>query len=143
MTNEKSLRKTFFRKWPSKKAPTRKRRLFLGEMLERRTLLASNFTFVLITDAHVGDNHPQDLTYLHQAVDQINLLNPLPEAVLFDGDSTDSATNAEFDALMTEMNRLNPAIIKAPVPGNHDAQTQTLAAGYQVKVQNAADPNFK
>src|SRR3954451_239067 len=114
MKNGQSLRKALFGTLPSKKAPAQEQRLYLGEMLESRTLLSSNFTFVVIADPHIVTTQPTALINLHDAVDRINLMSPLPKAVLFDGDLTDTASNAEFDALVGEMNRLNPAIIKAP-----------------------------
>jgi predicted phosphodiesterase len=60
----------------------------------------SSFSFVQISDSHIGFNKPanQDVTgTLKLAIDKINALSVRPELLLHTGDITHSAKPAEFD----------------------------------------------
>lgn len=88
----------------------------------------SPFTFVQLSDSHVGFNGPPDplgTKAFERAVDTINGLTQRPDLVLFTGDLThDSEDKDEHARRMKQFKeisgRLNVPMIKC-VPGEHDA----------------------
>ncbi len=85
----------------------------------------SAFSFVQISDSHIGFNKPanQDVTgTLQLALDKINALPHQPDLLLHTGDITHSSKPAEFD---TAQQMINGAKAGATfyVPGEHDIAT--------------------
>ena len=85
----------------------------------------SGFSFVQISDSHIGFNKPanQDVTgTLKQALDKINGLPGEPDLLLHTGDITHSSKAAEFD---TAQQLIKGAKAGATfyVPGEHDIAT--------------------
>src|SRR5215831_12542751 len=86
---------------------------------------AGDFSFVQISDSHIGFNKPAnpDVTAtLQAAIDKIGRLESRPEFILHTGDLTHSARAEEFDTLDQA---LKGAVAKQIyfVPGEHDMLT--------------------
>jgi Icc protein len=83
---------------------------------------AADFTFVQISDSHVGFNKPANADVngtLQLAVDQINRALRQPDMVLHTGDLTHSARAIEFDTLGQVLKGLRQREVFY-VPGEHD-----------------------
>src|SRR3954454_10163836 len=103
-----------------------------GEMMrwigKRNGEATSPFSFVQLSDAHVGFNGPPDLLgtkAFERAVEMINALPQQPDLVLFTGDLThdteDKDTHANRMRRFLEISkRMNVPLVKY-VPGEHDA----------------------
>ena len=88
----------------------------------------SPFSFVQLSDTHVGFNGPPDplgTAAFEHAVDVINALDPLPELVLFTGDLThDSEDASEHAKRMRKFREISARLrvkTRYHVPGEHDA----------------------
>jgi 3',5'-cyclic-AMP phosphodiesterase len=86
---------------------------------------ASGFSFVQISDSHIGFNKAanQDVTgTLKLAIDRINALHAAPDLLLHTGDITHSSKPAEFD---TAQQFIKSARVGETfyVPGEHDVAT--------------------
>jgi hypothetical protein len=82
----------------------------------------SSFSFVQISDSHIGFNKPanQDVTgTLKLAIDKINALSVRPELLLHTGDITPFAKPAEFDTAQ-QLIKSAKAGETFYVPGEHD-----------------------
>jgi Icc protein len=82
----------------------------------------SGFTFVQISDSHMGFNKPAntDVTAtLQAAVDKINTLPKTPDFVIHTGDLSHSSKPAEFDTLAQVMSSAKARQVFY-VPGEHD-----------------------
>ncbi len=87
--------------------------------------VASGFSFVQISDSHIGFNKPanQDVTAtLKLAIDKINALRTPPELLLHTGDITHSSRPAEFDTAQ-QLVKTARAGEHFYVPGEHDIAT--------------------
>ena len=83
---------------------------------------SAGFSFVQISDSHIGFNKPAnpDVTgTLQAAIDQINALEKQPDFVIHTGDLTHLAKVSEFDTLEQSLKGLRPSQIFS-VPGEHD-----------------------
>jgi len=88
----------------------------------------SPFTFVQLSDAHVGFNGPPDplgTKAFERAVEMINQLPQRPDLVLFTGDLTHDSEDKNVHAQRMKQfleisRRINVPLIKC-VPGEHDA----------------------
>jgi 3',5'-cyclic-AMP phosphodiesterase len=83
---------------------------------------AQGFSFVQISDSHIGFNKPanQDVTAtLKLAIDKINALPAPPELLLHTGDITHSSRPAEFDTAQ-QLIKTARAGETFYVPGEHD-----------------------
>ncbi len=88
----------------------------------------SPFTFVQLSDAHVGFNGPPDplgTKAFERAVEMVNQLPQRPDLVLFTGDLTHDTEDKDVHAqrmkqFMEISRRMNVPLIKH-VPGEHDA----------------------
>ena len=83
---------------------------------------AADFTFVQISDSHIGFNRPANADVnatLGAAIAQINALERQPDFVLHTGDLTHLAKAAEFDTLDQILQGLRRREIFY-VPGEHD-----------------------
>jgi 3',5'-cyclic AMP phosphodiesterase CpdA len=86
------------------------------------------FSFVQLSDAHVGFNGPPDplgTKAFERAVDMINALPQRPDLVLFTGDLTHDTEDKDVHAQRMKQfqeitKRINVPLIKC-VPGEHDA----------------------
>ncbi|HZQ68943.1 MAG TPA: metallophosphoesterase [Terriglobales bacterium] len=86
------------------------------------------FSFVQLSDAHVGFNGPPDplgTRAFERAVEMINALPQRPDLVLFTGDLTHDTEEKDVHALRMKQfleisKRINVPLIKC-VPGEHDA----------------------
>src|SRR5438309_11191903 len=86
------------------------------------------FSFVQLSDAHVGFNGPPDplgTKAFERAVDMINTLPQRPDLVLFTGDLTHDSEEKDVHAQRMKQfleisKRINVPLIKY-VPGEHDA----------------------
>jgi 3',5'-cyclic AMP phosphodiesterase CpdA len=99
--------------------PTSK--LFAATATDSKATTASSFSFVQISDSHIGFNKAanQDVTRtLKLAIDKINRL-PTPDLLLHTGDITQSSKPDEFD---TAQQVIQTARVGATfyVPGEHD-----------------------
>jgi len=91
----------------------------------RAAQAASGFSFVQISDSHIGFNKPanQDVTgTLKLALDKINALPATPDLLLHTGDITHSAKPAEFDTAQQLIHGVK-AGETFYVPGEHDIAT--------------------
>jgi len=82
----------------------------------------SDFSFVQISDSHIGFNKPAnpDVTgTLQVAIDKINALEKQPDFLLHTGDLTHLAKASEFDTLEQMLKNLHASEVVA-VPGEHD-----------------------
>jgi Icc protein len=83
---------------------------------------AADFTFVQISDSHIGINTPANIDVartLQVAVDQINAAVRQPDLILHTGDLTHLAKPAEFDELDQILKNLRQKEVFY-VPGEHD-----------------------
>jgi 3',5'-cyclic-AMP phosphodiesterase len=83
---------------------------------------AADFTFVQISDSHIGFNAPANIDVartLQVAVDQINAAVRKPDLILHTGDLTHLAKAAEFDKLDQILKGLRQKEVFY-VPGEHD-----------------------
>jgi Icc protein len=83
---------------------------------------AVDFTFVQISDSHIGFNKPANTDVnrtLQLAVDQINAAIHEPDLILHTGDLTHLARSAEFDTLDQILRGLRQKEVFY-VPGEHD-----------------------
>lgn len=83
---------------------------------------ASGFTFVQISDTHMGFDRPANTDVagtLQATVNKINALPHQPDLILHTGDLTHLAKAAEFDALDQQLKSLKQEQIFY-VPGEHD-----------------------
>jgi 3',5'-cyclic AMP phosphodiesterase CpdA len=88
----------------------------------RKERAASDFTFVQISDSHIGFNkaaNPDVTGTLTTAVDRINDLRVTPQFVIHTGDMTHSARPAEFDGMDGALQQLRAKDVFF-VPGEHD-----------------------
>jgi 3',5'-cyclic-AMP phosphodiesterase len=91
----------------------------LGAPMEK----AADFTFVQISDSHIGFNKPANTDVNHTlqvAVGQINAAVRRPDLILHTGDLTHQAKAAEFDTLEQILKGLRQKQVFY-VPGEHDA----------------------
>ena len=89
---------------------------------KKKTEKASGFTFVQISDTHIGFNRPANTDVagtLRATVDKINALPHQPDLILHTGDLTHLAKAEEFDALDQNLKSLKQGQIFY-VPGEHD-----------------------
>jgi 3',5'-cyclic AMP phosphodiesterase CpdA len=81
-----------------------------------------DFTFVQISDSHIGFNKPAntDVTgTLHAAIEKINATEPEPDFIIHTGDLTHQAKAVEFDTLDQSLKSLRQRQVFY-VPGEHD-----------------------
>jgi hypothetical protein len=103
--------------------PTSK--LFAATPGVRAAQAASDFSFVQISDSHIGFNKPanQDVAgTLKLAIDKINAMPTTPDFLLHTGDITQSAKAAEFDTAMQIIKGSRIGDVHY-VPGEHDTAT--------------------
>jgi len=82
----------------------------------------ADFTFVQISDSHIGFNKPAnpDVTgTLQTAIEKINVLEKQPDFLIHTGDLTHLAKASEFDTLDQALKSLRQRQIFY-VPGEHD-----------------------
>ncbi len=82
----------------------------------------ADFTFVQISDSHIGFNRPANtdvVATLQASIDKINSLSQQPELILHTGDLTHLAKAQEFDALEQNLKALKQREVFY-VPGEHD-----------------------
>jgi Icc protein len=102
----------------------------------------SDFTFVQISDSHIGFTlpaNPDVLGTLNATVDAINALPQQPAFVMHTGDVTHLSKPEQFDTAKSVLGRL-----KAPVfviPGEHDAIGTEGAQRFAAAFPNAAAPD--
>jgi 3',5'-cyclic-AMP phosphodiesterase len=102
----------------------------------------SDFTFVQISDSHIGFSlpaNPDVLGTLNETIDRINALPQQPAFVMHTGDVTHLSKVEQFDAAKSVLGRL-----KAPlfvIPGEHDAIGTEGAARFAAAFPNAAAPD--
>jgi len=102
----------------------------------------SDFTFVQISDSHIGFSlpaNPDVLATLNETVDKINALPQQPAFVMHTGDVTHLSKVEQFDTAKSVLGRL-----KAPlfvIPGEHDAIGTEGAARFAAAFPNAAAPD--
>jgi Icc protein len=83
---------------------------------------AADFSFVQISDTHIGFNRPANTDVvgtLHAAIDKINALPVQPDLILHTGDLTHDAKAEEFDTLDQSLKSLRQRDVLY-VPGEHD-----------------------
>lgn len=88
----------------------------------RKAEKAADFTFVQISDTHMGFNRPANTDVaatLRATVDKINALPHQPDLILHTGDLTHLAKAAEFDSLEQNLKDLKQKQVFY-VPGEHD-----------------------
>lgn len=89
---------------------------------EERNTKTADFTFVQISDSHIGFNKPANADVnatLQAAVDQINAAIRQPDLILHTGDLTHLAKASEFDTLDQILKGLRQRQVFY-VPGEHD-----------------------
>jgi len=89
---------------------------------EKTKTKGADFTFVQISDSHIGFNKPANTDVngtLQLAVDQINAAIQQPDLILHTGDLTHLAKAAEFDTLSQILKGLRQTEVFY-VPGEHD-----------------------
>ncbi|WP_431858268.1 metallophosphoesterase family protein [Azospirillum sp.] len=99
----------------------------IGEALAAPT---AGFTFVQISDSHIGFNkeaNPDVGATLRAAVDGVNALPARPGFVVHTGDVTHLSKPAEFDAADQILGSMKAGSIHV-VPGEHDVLDETGAA---------------
>jgi 3',5'-cyclic AMP phosphodiesterase CpdA len=94
-----------------------------GGLLVSRPAAAatSTFSFVQISDSHIGFARPENpdvLGTLHKTIEAINALPQPPAFVVHTGDVTHLAKPAQFDAAKQVLSRLKVPLIV--LPGEHD-----------------------
>jgi 3',5'-cyclic-AMP phosphodiesterase len=88
----------------------------------RKKPRAEDFTFVQISDSHIGFNKPANpdvVGTLHTAIDRINSLDRAPDFLIHTGDLTHLARANEFDDLEQALTSLRQKQVFY-VPGEHD-----------------------
>ncbi|HVE43238.1 MAG TPA: alkaline phosphatase family protein [Planctomycetota bacterium] len=116
------------------------RRLLLGALFLSTAALpvpgfvaeAPLFQFVQISDSHIGLDPNKEAT-LNQIVDSINAMPTLPAFVIVTGDLTENGLAAEYTTFKSIMARLNPAVARHYMPGNHETMSGTWA-NYQAQI---------
>jgi 3',5'-cyclic AMP phosphodiesterase CpdA len=101
---------------------------FFGELGKKNGEAVTPFTFLQLSDAHVGFDGPPDplgTKAFERAVEMVNALPQRPDLVLFTGDLThdteDKDTHANRMRRFLEISkRMNVPLVKY-VPGEHDA----------------------
>ena len=91
-------------------------------ILAADTSVDADFTFVQISDSHIGFNKPAnpDVTgTLQAAIDKINRLERQPDFLIHTGDLTHLAKDSEFDTLDQTLKGLRQRHVFY-VPGEHD-----------------------
>jgi Icc protein len=102
----------------------------------------SDFTFVQISDSHIGfalPANPDVLGSFNATIDKINAMPQQPAFVIHTGDVTHLSKAEQFDTAKSVMGRL-----KAPVfviPGEHDAIGAEGAKRFAEAFPNAAAPD--
>jgi 3',5'-cyclic AMP phosphodiesterase CpdA len=94
----------------------------VSELLASNTSAKNGFTFVQISDSHIGFNKPANADVngtFQAAVDKINRIYQQPDFVIHTGDLTHSAKEAEFDTLGQLLKGLRQQQVFY-VPGEHD-----------------------
>ena len=102
----------------------------MSQMIDRTTgrlrkglvMPASDFSFVQISDSHIGFNKPANpdvVGTLQAAIDKINAMPAPPSFVLHTGDLTHLAQADEFDTLDQSLKSVKTEKIFY-VPGEHD-----------------------
>lgn len=89
---------------------------------EEKMQKASDFTFVQISDTHMGFNRPANsdvVGTLQAAVSKINALPHQPDLIIHTGDLTHLAKASEFDTLDQNLKALRQQQVYY-VPGEHD-----------------------
>jgi 3',5'-cyclic AMP phosphodiesterase CpdA len=89
---------------------------------EKDSKHAADFSFVQISDTHIGFNKPANTDVvgtLQAAIDKINALETQPELIIHTGDLTHLAKASEFDTLDQTLKSLRQKEV-AYVPGEHD-----------------------
>jgi predicted phosphodiesterase len=97
-------------------------KLFAATAAEEKISAASSFSFVQISDSHIGFNKAanQDVTgTLKTAIDKINRLSVTPDMLLHTGDITQSSKPSEFDTAQ-QIIKTAHAGQTFYVPGEHD-----------------------
>ena len=105
--------------------------LSLLDRAEAAEAAASGFTFLQISDSHVGFNKPANphaLDTLQEAIDRVKALPSKPAFMLHTGDITHSAKPAEFD----NANQLigSAGVDVRYVPGEHDITDEATQRAY-------------
>ena len=104
-------------------------RLFTASAEAEKITAGSGFSFVQISDSHIGFNKPanQDVTgTLKLALDKINTLPTAPELLLHTGDISHSAKPGEFDTAQQLIGTTRAGEIFY-VPGEHDIANDNAA----------------
>jgi len=94
----------------------------ISRVLDAATKPASDFSFLQISDSHIGFNKPAnpDVTgTLQAAIDKINALEKQPDFIIHTGDLTHLAKAGEFDTLDQMLKNLRQRQVFY-VPGEHD-----------------------
>jgi 3',5'-cyclic-AMP phosphodiesterase len=87
----------------------------------RRAEAAADFTFVQISDTHVGYKgpaNPDAMASLATTIAKVNALSPAPAFVLHTGDLTHAQKPGAFDTLTESLRELRTTVFY--VPGEHD-----------------------
>jgi len=90
------------------------------------------FRFVQISDTHIGLNSEREST-LNAIVDNINAMPELPAFVMVTGDLTENGLASEYTVFKSILARLNPAVVRHYLPGNHETLSGTWA-DYQAQI---------
>jgi Icc protein len=96
-----------------------------SKLLGQSMAAPSGFSFVQISDSHIGFNKPAnpDVTAtLQVALDRINAMSVQPDFIIHTGDLTHLAKPAEFDGLDQALKALRQKQVFY-VPGEHDTAT--------------------
>lgn len=92
------------------------------EAADQHANKAADFSFVQISDTHIGFNRPANtdvVSTLQSTIDKINALPKQPDFILHTGDLTHLAKPEEFDALNESLKSLRQKQVFY-VPGEHD-----------------------
>ncbi|MBV8356209.1 MAG: metallophosphoesterase [Candidatus Eremiobacteraeota bacterium] len=103
---------------------------------------ATGFSFVQISDSHIGFKQPAnpDVTgTLKNAIERINALPVQPAFVVHTGDITHLATAAQFDDAKQLLSTLRAPVLT--IPGEHDAIGSEGMARYKAAFGRAGEPN--
>jgi Icc protein len=96
-----------------------------GRSPEKNAVKGADFSFVQISDSHIGFNKPAnpDVTAtLQTAISRINALPHSPAFIIHTGDLSQLSKPSEFDTLDQTLKSANPKQIYF-VPGEHDMLT--------------------
>jgi hypothetical protein len=107
--------------WSSKGGLTASRTL-ADALRDRRSLVDADFTFVQVSDSHIGFDHAPNRDVVHtyeQAIARINALSPRPAFVVHTGDHVHLSTPGEFDTVR-QLTRTIRTDRVFHVPGEHD-----------------------